>query len=158
MTDFDGTPMDEEVSLDTLADIPVDMGEVTQGLKDASLPAGWYTTDPELGIVSVGRSDKTSRPYARFFGAITGPESGKYGFGWSWERHNRIVDGVDTGKPDQMYKNFATLVTLYEKAHEERPKKVDDVNKWVASIPIQIRLVPGRDGGDPFLVAMRLVP
>ena len=157
MTEFENVP-DEDVSLDTLADVPVDTGEVAQGLKDASMPAGWYTTDPEQGVVSVGRSEKTNRPYARFFGVITGAETGKYGFGWSWERHNRVTDGVDTGKPDQMYKNYATLVTLYEKAREEKPKKVSDVNQFVAGTAIQIRLVPGRDGGDPFMVAMRLVP
>lgn len=148
----------EDVQVDALADIPVDEGEVQQGLKDASMAAGWYTTDPEVATVTTGKSEKTSRPYARFFGRVVGPEDGRIGFGWSWQRENRMTpDGQDTGKPDGMYQNYITLVQLYQRAFEVKPQTVADVNKFVATTPLQVRIVKGRDGGN-FVVALRLPP
>src|SRR3990167_839134 len=149
-----GVP-EEEVTLDSLADVPIDTGEVAQGAKDAKMTAGWYTTDPEAAVVKVGKSEKNGRAYARFFGRVVGAEEGRIGFAWSWIRFNRVRDGGDTGKPDMLYKAYVDLVGLYEKAFEAKPEKVSDINRFVETTPIQVRVIPGND--DPMVVQFRLI-
>lgn len=144
--------------LDALADVPVDEGEIAQGRKDALVPAGWYTTDPEQLAVTVGKSEKTGRPYARAFGVMTGPEEGRVGFSWSWQRANRREEsGEDTGKPDGMYRNYMTLVGLYEKSVGAKPKTVREVNEFVGTTPLQVRVIQTRQD-DNMVVALRLPP
>lgn len=140
----------DDVGLDALADVPVDMGEVEQGQKDASMAKGWYTTDPEVAAVTVGKSEKTGRPYGRYFGRVFGPEDSKFGFGFSWQRENRKdKDGVDTGKPDGMYETYTHLVALYKKATGENPKTVNgDLIPFLTSGPFQLHIVVGANGGN----------
>ena len=147
MTEFD-TGSNEDNALDQLADVPVDMGEVEQARKDASLARGWYTTDPENSVVTVGKAKDSGRLYARFFGVVSGPEEGRYGFGWSWERRNRIIDGVDTGKPDGMYQTYTNLLKLYQSVAGEAPKKVSDLNEFVRVTPLLVNIIQGKDGGN----------
>ena len=160
MTDFDSPEIDapvDETALDLLADVPVDDSEVAQGLKDSKATPGWYTTDPENLVVKTGKAAKTGRAYARAFGLMTGPESARIGFAWSWERQNwKDADGTDTGKPDGLYKNYVTLVALYTKACEAKPKKVSDVNAFVQQTPIQVRVIVKKNGYED-VVAFRLV-
>ena len=158
MTDFDNTIPDppEDLSLDSLADVPVDESEVAQATKDALPKAGWYTTEPEGATLKVGKAEASGRPYGRFFGKAVGPEDARLGFGFSWERRNRIVDGVDTGKPDQMYVNYTRLVAMYKASQEVAPSKVQDILTFLASVPIQMRIVPNRDGTDYFVVGLKL--
>ena len=150
----------EDANLAALADGPVDMGEVDRGAKDASIAKGWYVTDPENSTVTVGIAKDSGRNYARYFGKVVGPEETMWGFGWSWERRNRITkDGENTGKPDNMYQTYINLVTLYTKVHRESPKRVSDLNAWVRRTPLQVNIIQGKSGGNflgngqPFKVA-----
>ena len=86
--------------------------------------------------------------YARFFGVVRGPEEGRYGFGWSWERQNWVEEGVDTGKPDRMYQTYTNLVALYRTAHGEPPKTVGDLHTYLRTTPIMVNIIKGKNGGN----------
>lgn len=150
-------PDDTDIGLDVLADVPLDEGEVQKGKADSLLKVGSYTTDPENTMVRVDKSKGDGRPYARSFGIVRGPEEGRLGFAFSWERRNRVIDGFDTGKPDFLYRNYCRLFDLYTETMEAKPKKATDLVHFVQTVPLKLRVIQRQDGSDNMVVNISLV-
>mgnify|MGYP001576305371 FL=1 len=148
---------DYDAEIDVLADVPIDEGEVQKGKSDSLLAEGRYTTSPEDTITRTAQTRDGRRPYASVFGVVNGPEPGRIGFRFSWIRQNRAIDGVDTGKPDSMFKNYCKLVDLYAQAYPgEKPKKVTDLYHFVTTMPLQYRVIKNREGDDNMVVNISL--
>ena len=140
--------MADQFTLDQLHGIETDPESEKKVSQSLQLPAGTYNSQPELQM-TLGRSDKTGRAYARYFGQFQGTgevaaASGKAGFGLSWEP--RFKD--DTGKADNMTKLFNQASKTYRLAHgiaEHAPVPVADVLQYLQKYSVAVRFMQGDD-------------
>ena len=142
----DETP--QELTLEQLHGIETDPESEKKASQSLQLPAGTYNSVPELTL-TVGRSEKTNRAYARFFGTFKGTgdvaaAQGKAGFGLSWEA--RYKD--DTGKADILTRLFNGAAKTYRLAMglpEHGKVSVKDVLEYVQKYSVAVRFMQGDD-------------
>lgn len=137
--------MADELTLDQLHGIETDPESEKKVSQSLQLPVGTYNSVPEL-TMTLGKSAKTGRAYARFFGQFQGTgevaaAQGRVGFGLSWEPRYK-----EDGKADLMTKLFAQATKTYRLAHQIQghdPVAVTDVLTYLQKYSVGVRFIQG---------------
>jgi len=148
----------EELSIDALFNQGVEEDQVTQGLKDASMPVGSYTTEVPPLKIGVKRDDKGRLFVNAFFKVTMGDTKGAIGYRFSPDRKDAVNrdTGESTGKPDRAYKNYLQSYNAFTRATGQKPANVGEVAAYIRDYPVKLRIIQLPDG-ENMVVALQPV-